>query len=131
MGKIYNAELFAKRLSKLMQDNGDSTYSLGEYLDMNPSTISKYTTGVSVPKSIIIEKNEKVGGLCRTKKFGEFITDIGPHRFFSKNQYLYNMIEDLLGEHWIKVNRYTRFYIDYKFYNYANKYQLYPLYIKE
>lgn len=67
---------------------------------------------------VMIEKNDRVGGLGRTLKFGEFITDIGPHRFFSKNKYLYDLIEDLLGEHWIKVDRYTRFYIDYKFFDY-------------
>ena len=38
----------------------------------------------------VIEKNGNVGGLARTLQFGEFRTDIGPHRFFSKNQYLYN-----------------------------------------
>ncbi len=68
--------------------------------------------------STVVEKNDRVGGLGRTLHFGEFTTDIGPHRFFSKNRYLYDLIEDLLGEHWIKVDRYTRFYIDYKFYDY-------------
>jgi protoporphyrinogen oxidase len=63
----------------------------------------------------IIEKNSEIGGLARTLKFGEFRTDIGPHRFFSQNQYLYRFIEDLLKERWIRVNRLTRFYINGKF----------------
>jgi protoporphyrinogen oxidase len=67
---------------------------------------------------ILVEKESEVGGLSRTYKFGEFRTDNGPHRFFSKNKYLYDMIEDVLGEKWIKVNRFTRFYIDGKFYKY-------------
>ena len=55
----------------------------------------------------VIEKNEAVGGLARTFQYVEFRTDVGPHRFFSQNKYLYDLIEDLLGEHWIKVDRLT------------------------
>jgi protoporphyrinogen oxidase len=66
----------------------------------------------------VIEKNACVGGLARTLQFGKFKTDIGPHRFFSKNQYLYDLIEELLGEKWIKVNRLTKFYIKGKFFIY-------------
>ena len=72
---------------------------------------------------VIIEKNDRVGGLARTLQYGEFITDIGPHRFFSQNKYLYDFIEDLLGNNWIKVNRLTRFYINDKFF-------LYPVELK-
>lgn len=67
---------------------------------------------------MIIEKSDSVGGLSKTFQYGEFRTDIGPHRFFSKNKYLYDMIADLLGEHWIKVDRLTRFYINSKFFLY-------------
>ncbi|MEM4256839.1 MAG: NAD(P)-binding protein [Candidatus Diapherotrites archaeon] len=67
---------------------------------------------------VVIEKENCVGGLSKTYSFGKFKTDNGPHRFFSKNKYLYEMIESLLGEKWIKVNRFTRFYIDGKFYKY-------------
>lgn len=70
---------------------------------------------------LVIEKNETVGGLARTFQYGEFRTDTGPHRFFSQNQYLYDFIEDLLGEHWIKVDRLTRFYINGKFFLYPIK----------
>ncbi len=66
----------------------------------------------------IIEKDNQVGGLAKTYQFGEFRTDNGPHRFYSKNKYLYDMIGDLLGEHWIKVNRFTRFYINGKYFKY-------------
>ncbi len=72
---------------------------------------------------VIIEKNERVGGLARTFQYGEFRTDIGPHRFFSQNQYLYDFIEDLLDKHWIRIDRLTRFYINGKFF-------LYPVELK-
>ena len=73
-------------------------------------------------KSIIIEKDGTVGGLAKTLVFKEgkyaFRTDIGPHRFFSKNRKLYEMIEGLLGKDWIKVKRQTCQLIEGKFYDY-------------
>lgn len=72
---------------------------------------------------IIVERSDIVGGLAKTYSFKEsdglvFYTDNGPHRFFSKNKYLYDFIEDLIGEDWIKVKRQTRQFIDGKFYDY-------------
>ena len=72
---------------------------------------------------VLVEKNDTVGGLSRTIQYGEFKTDVGPHRFFSQNQYLYDFIEDLLKEHWIPVDRLTRFIIGGKFF-------LYPVSLK-
>lgn len=69
-------------------------------------------------KFVLVEKDFNVGGLSKTYKFGKFYTDNGPHRFFSKNKFLYEFIEDLLGQDWIKVNRCTRQFIDGKFYDY-------------
>jgi len=78
-------------------------------------------------RCVVVEKSDKVGGLARTLIFNEdsdlFRTDIGPHRFFSKNKYLYDLIQEILGPQWIQVNRLTRFYID-------GKYYLYPLKLK-
>ncbi len=85
-----------------------------------PSAYELHRNGYNVT---IVEKNEEVGGLARTLDFGEFRTDIGPHRFFSKNRHLYDLIDSLIGERWIKVNRLTRFYINGKFF-------LYPLELK-
>jgi protoporphyrinogen oxidase len=58
--------------------------------------------------------------MAKTLQFGEFRTDIGPHRFYSKNPYLYEFIEELLGEQWLPVKRFTRFYV-------GGKYYLYPI----
>lgn len=72
---------------------------------------------------IVLEKDLAPGGLSKTYRFTEddgsiFLTDNGPHRFFSKNPYLYDFIGSILGDDWIKVKRYTRQYIDGKFYDY-------------
>lgn len=70
----------------------------------------------------VIEKTGQVGGLAKTLVFrepeGTYRTDIGPHRFYSKNKYLYDFIEDLLGEDWITVRRQTRFLVNGKYYLY-------------
>jgi protoporphyrinogen oxidase len=76
-----------------------------------------YNQGVSFQA---VEKNSQAGGLARTLEFGEFKTDIGPHRFFSKNKYLYDFIEELLGEEWILVDRFTQFFSDGKFLQYPH-----------
>ena len=72
---------------------------------------------------VVVEKDSKVGGLSKTYEIVEedgskFLTDNGPHRFFSKNPYLYEFIEGLLGEEWIEVKRQTRQYIDGVFFEY-------------
>ncbi len=66
----------------------------------------------------VIEKDVQVGGMSKTLQLGDFRTDIGPHRFYSRNRYLYEFIEDLLGEQWIQVPRFTRFYVEGQFYTY-------------
>jgi protoporphyrinogen oxidase len=72
--------------------------------------------------STIVERDHQIGGLAKTLRIAEgddvFLTDIGPHRFFSKNKYLYDFIEDLLHEEWRKVPRLTRQFIDGKFFDY-------------
>ncbi len=72
--------------------------------------------------STMLEKGAQVGGLAKTLEFqepeGTYRTDIGPHRFFSKNKYLYDFIESLLGEEWIRVQRQTRFVVDGTYYFY-------------
>jgi protoporphyrinogen oxidase len=73
-------------------------------------------------RATVIERDEQIGGLAKTLTIREgddvFLTDIGPHRFFSKNKYLYDFIEDLLHEEWRKVPRLTRQFVDGKYFDY-------------
>ncbi len=75
--------------------------------------------------SRLVEREDAIGGLARTLVFERggkaFRTDIGPHRFFSKDRSLYAMIERLLGERWISVDRLTHFYVGGKLYRYPLK----------
>ncbi len=72
-------------------------------------------------KFIVVEKDTRVGGLSKTYQIGNFRTDNGPHRFFSKNPKLYEFIEGLLNEKWIRVKRHTRFFINGRFYHWPIK----------
>mgnify|MGYP000983950954 CR=1 FL=1 len=63
MGRIFNKEVFSKRLSELMIANGDTTYSLAEYLHLSPPTISRYATGEMAPKITTIEAIAKKYGV--------------------------------------------------------------------
>jgi len=56
LGRIFNREVFAERLSGMMKDNNDTIYSLGEYLHLSPSSISKYNNAEMTPKQLTIEK---------------------------------------------------------------------------
>lgn len=55
MGNIFNITLFAKRLEGLMNENDDTTRSLGEFLKLSHSTISRYMAGKIIPKSMMIQ----------------------------------------------------------------------------
>jgi protoporphyrinogen oxidase len=72
--------------------------------------------------ALILEKDSVIGGLAKTLEFeyeGEkYRTDAGPHRFFSQNPTLYELIAGLLKDDWVVVNRLTRQFIDGKYFNY-------------
>lgn len=69
-------------------------------------------------KVLIIEKKNNVGGLAETKVFGEYRYDIGPHRFFTKNQEIEKLFLTILGDDSVEVDRFTRIFYKNKFFNY-------------
>lgn len=73
---------------------------------------------------ILLEKNDRVGGLARTYHWSKHNFDIGPHRFFTKNQEVLLLWKKILGRDLIKVNRLTRIL-------YKNKLFLYPVRLKD
>ncbi len=46
---------FGQRLHALMKEYGDTIYSLAEYLELKPSTVSRYNNGQYVPKAPTLE----------------------------------------------------------------------------
>lgn len=68
----------------------------------------------------ILDKNIQVGGLARTEKYNRCLFDVGPHRFFTKNDEVLRLWKKVLGKKFIKVKRLTRML-------YKNKLFLYPI----
>ena len=77
-----------------------------------------YELGDSGKKVIILEKKEQVGGLAETKVFGRYRYDIGPHRFFTKNQEVYDLFLKMLGEDAVGVSRKTRILFKNSYFDY-------------
>jgi protoporphyrinogen oxidase len=70
---------------------------------------------------IIIDKNKTVGGLSRTDIFDGIRYDVGPHRFFTKNQEVSAIWYSTLGDDFQPVSRLTRIFYKNKFFNYPIK----------
>lgn len=61
--------------------------------------ISGLTTAYELMKTgrydvTVLEREDAVGGLARTYKYGEFAYDSGPHRFYTKNPRVISFIND-------------------------------------
>ena len=69
---------------------------------------------------ILIDRNSVVGGLARTETFDGNRFDIGPHRFYTKNDEVNRLWHETLGPDFRAINRVTRIL-------YKNKLFSYPL----
>lgn len=59
-------------------------------------------------KSIILEKEQRLGGLCRSFELNKIFYDIGPHILFSKNEGILNFCASLMGAN--KIRRSNKIY---------------------
>lgn len=67
---------------------------------------------------IILEKDQQIGGLCKTVQHRGFRCDIGGHRFFTKNKQIQGIWENILGEEFLTRPRLSRIYYRGKFFHY-------------
>jgi protoporphyrinogen oxidase len=68
---------------------------------------------------IVIEKDPHyVGGISRTVRHGDFMFDIGGHRFFSKAKEVVDLWHEILPDDFITRRRLSRIYYGGKFYSY-------------
>ena len=58
----------------------------------------------------VIEKNSRVGGLCRTLEYQGYLFDIGGHRFLTKNQEINELWRKVLGQDLLRVKRKSRIF---------------------
>jgi len=69
-------------------------------------------------KPVVLDKDNKVGGLARTEVYKGFRFDIGGHRFYTKVGEVENLWNEVLGKDFRKVPRLSRIYYKGRFYNY-------------
>jgi protoporphyrinogen oxidase len=69
-------------------------------------------------ESIVLEKDQMLGGISRTVKYRNFYFDIGGHRFFTKIKRVNDMWKDVLGDNFLRRKRLSRIYYNKKFFFY-------------
>src|ERR1700736_5202582 len=78
-----------------------------------------YCLTKETPSVIVIEKDPVyVGGISRTVRHGNFLFDIGGHRFFSKAKEVVDLWHEILPDDFITRRRLSRIYYGGKFYSY-------------
>jgi len=78
-----------------------------------------YCLTKETPSVIVIEKDPHyVGGISRTVRHGDFLFDIGGHRFFSKAKEVVDLWHEILPDDFITRRRLSRIYYGGKFYSY-------------
>ena len=59
-------------------------------------------------RTLIIEQDDTVGGLCRSLEFEGAVFDIGGHSFHSPHPEVTDFVENLMGARWVKQRRDAR-----------------------
>jgi protoporphyrinogen oxidase len=67
---------------------------------------------------IVLEMDDKVGGLARTEDYDGYRFDIGGHRFFTKVPEVQRIWQEMLGEEFLLVPRLSRIYYRGRFFDY-------------
>lgn len=67
-------------------------------------------------KVILIEKENKAGGLARSFNYGDFKFDIGPHRFYTVNREINQLIKGILEEEALVIPRINKIYLLSRYY---------------
>jgi protoporphyrinogen oxidase len=71
--------------------------------------------------SVVLEKDDVVGGISRTVNFKGYLFDIGGHRFFTKVKAVDAMWREVLGKRFMRRSRLSRIYYNKKFFFYPLK----------
>lgn len=69
-------------------------------------------------RPIVLEADDKVGGIARTEIYKGYRFDIGGHRFFTKVGEVEQLWREILGDEFIQVPRLSRIYYQDKFFDY-------------
>ncbi len=66
----------------------------------------------------VIEREDCAGGMAMTIKRGEYCFDLGPHRFYTQDQQVLNLVKGLLGEELLVHERTSRVRLNGRFLDY-------------
>lgn len=66
----------------------------------------------------ILEKDAVVGGLAKSFTHNGYTCDLGGHRFFTKNDELVNVLNEILGNNLVTMPRKSSIYLQGKFFDY-------------
>jgi protoporphyrinogen oxidase len=80
-------------------------------------TASYQLSKVSV-ESIVLEKDQTLGGISRTVNYKNYYFDIGGHRFFTKMKEVEDIWKEVLGDDFLRCKRLSRIYYNKKFFYY-------------
>lgn len=72
-------------------------------------------------RPIVLEQDNKVGGLARTENYKGYYFDMGGHRFFTKSEPVNQMWHEVLGEEFLRRPRLSRIFYQDKFFFYPLK----------
>jgi protoporphyrinogen oxidase len=69
-------------------------------------------------KPIVLEQSDHLGGIARTETYNGYNFDIGGHRFFTKNEQISQLWQEMLGDDLLKVTRKSRIFYQGRFFDY-------------
>ncbi len=84
--------------------------------------LSGLSTGYVLSKNdmsvCLLESSSTVGGLSKTIVHGDFLFDLGGHRFLTKNKDVENFVRDLLADECLTVSRTSKIFMFNKYFDY-------------
>ena len=96
--------------------------SIGVIIGAGPAGLSAAETlSNSTRRFIVLEANNRIGGISATVKHNGFYFDLGVHRFFTKNKEIDRYVADLLGSDRVMVDRSSVILLNGKFFAYPLK----------
>ncbi|MEZ4593134.1 MAG: NAD(P)/FAD-dependent oxidoreductase [Chloroflexota bacterium] len=72
-------------------------------------------------RPIVLEKNDKVGGIARTENYRGYHFDMGGHRFFTKSVQVQQFWQEVLGDDFLRRPRLSRIFYKSKYFHYPLK----------
>jgi len=75
-------------------------------------------------KTVLIEREDRIGGISKTIQYKGYRFDVGGHRFFTKSKEVNKLWKDTLGKDFVTTPRLSRIYYNRKFF-------MYPVEVKD